>query len=351
MEAAIKHVLKTYLEEYVLGLDNLDTSKLPVTLSNLTLKEAKIKEDIEQDSNSPLQFIDGTIGTVQFHPVSLFGRIKVVASDVVLNVNFNPIKAVQRAMRQPVDDETDVQNQVPLDIQERLAGVPALKAAQSALLPPKAGAPPHAGKGSSVLFCEMHQLSEKRPKATFRRAPCSSCGTILDTNYAELTHCAGCAEKMGRCMICGNASSSGSGAQRRSSSIPRTASSQLPEPLDLSSEDLLSEKLSMQPIASSNLRASSRSGMQGAPVDKAPSRSLIPGSAVAAVASLLPNGVSVGDGINCGGGNSDKQGMFGNFGIFHGCTGGVSACSSTRLHDSRDYTHVEPPVMPNTMAT
>mmetsp|Transcript_19363 Transcript_19363/g.45030 ORF Transcript_19363/g.45030 Transcript_19363/m.45030 type:complete len:350 (-) Transcript_19363:42-1091(-) len=347
MDSAIKYVLKTYLEEYVLGLDNLDTSSLPVTLSNLTLKEAKIKEDMEQDSNSPLQFIDGTIGKVQFQPVSLFGRIRVVASDVVLNLNFNPIKAVQRAMRPPVDDELDEQNQVPMDIQEKLAGVQAPSAVQTALIPPKAAAQASAGRSSTVLFCEMHKRSEKRPKAAFRRAPCNSCGTVLDTNFAELTHCASCAEKKGRCMICGNASSSSStaGAHRRSSSTPK--SPQTKELEDFSLEDLLSEKLSKQPIASSNIRASSRSsgGLPGAaPVDQAPSRSLIHGSAVAAMASLLP-GRAV-DGINCGGGNAaEKQSLFG---MFHGC-GGVSSCSSTRQHDSRDYTHVEPPVLPKSM--
>mmetsp|Transcript_62161 Transcript_62161/g.148288 ORF Transcript_62161/g.148288 Transcript_62161/m.148288 type:complete len:361 (+) Transcript_62161:98-1180(+) len=360
MESAIKYLLKTYFEEYVLGLDNIDTSKLPVTLSNLTLKEAKIKEGMEQDSDSPLQFMDGSIGKVQLRPVSIFGQIQVVASDVVLNLNFNPIKAVKKAILPAVDDESDLQNQVPLDIQEQLAAMPSISAIQASLLPPShPPAMPSTGQ-SSPAFCRMHNSSERRPKAHPRRAPCSACGLVLDTNYAELAYCAACSQKQRRCMICGETAVAATSStapvdaarggdtcpkqlgQQRCAPVRSASSPPIPEPEDLP-DDHFAERLSIKPIFSSNIRASSRS--HSGPAGQAqPTPITMPGSAVSAVASLLPG--SFGEGIACGTGGGGKKDYFG---FLTRCD--ISQCSSTRLHDSRDYTHVEPALLPKSLIT
>mmetsp|Transcript_11313 Transcript_11313/g.25755 ORF Transcript_11313/g.25755 Transcript_11313/m.25755 type:complete len:327 (-) Transcript_11313:36-1016(-) len=323
MESAIKYLLKTYFEEYVLGLDNLDTSKLPVTISNLTLKEAKIKEDMEQDCDSPLQFIDGTIGKVQFRPVSLFGQIQVVASDVVLNMHFNPIKAVQRAMKPAVDDETDLQNQVPMDVHEKLAAMHSVQAVQAALqtkqdsaASPMTGAPNH--------FCALHKLPEKRLQGVFRRALCSSCGMVQGTHYTEFTYCEPCAAKLGRCMICATGSSHVSSPSMRRF----TASSRILEPEELSTTDLLGDVLGERSAATSG---------QAEPAQR--QHVVIPGGAVAAVASLLPGGANGG----ADGGHAPPEKSPSLFSLFRGC--GAANCMSAKQPDSRDKAQLEQPAL------
>eukprot|EP00928_Gymnodinium_smaydae_P069692 TRINITY_DN5334_c0_g2_i2.p1 TRINITY_DN5334_c0_g2~~TRINITY_DN5334_c0_g2_i2.p1 ORF type:complete len:853 (+),score=135.70 TRINITY_DN5334_c0_g2_i2:457-3015(+) len=52
-------------------------------------------------------------------------------------------------------------------------------------------------------FCELHDVSSKRPKQSPRPSSCTSCGVLVQTSYAKFALCPACSEQKRRCMICG----------------------------------------------------------------------------------------------------------------------------------------------------
>lgn len=214
MESILKHVLKSYFDEYVEGLDrNIDCSELPVNIRNLKIKDKRIREEME---DSAFEFTDGTIGRVQMH-MSWRGQLEVLADNIVLKFTFYPMKAMKKALlpeawqekaeeeeEEKEDKEDDEENQVPLDIQRRLATPPPQAASQLGQLGAR-GLQPQLPLQRPVQprFCSAHQTSEKRPKVEPHTFECESCRMQLQTNYAEAKLCPACSEKDGRCMCCG----------------------------------------------------------------------------------------------------------------------------------------------------
>jgi len=203
----VRYILKSYFDDFVEGLDrNIDCSELPVNIRNLKIKHHRIKEEME---DSAFEFTDGTIGRVQLQ-MSWRGHLEVLADNIVLNFSFYPMKAMKKALLpeawrkeedeedEKEDKEDDAENQVPLDIQRRLAAHPPAQQGPR-------GSPPQQPPPMPVppRFCVAHGTSEKRPKAEPRTFECETCRVQLQTNYAEAKLCPPCSEKNGRCMCCG----------------------------------------------------------------------------------------------------------------------------------------------------
>merc|ERR1719247_2835512 len=108
------------------------------------------------------------------------------------------------------DQEEDLQNQVPIDIQMGLA----------ALRPGGVGAAMR-GAGHSPpqqvppCYCDLHDEPGKRRKAEPRPCQCSSCKIPLQTNYVDFELCPTCSRQELRCMCCG------AGASVASAQLPR----------------------------------------------------------------------------------------------------------------------------------
>lgn len=52
-------------------------------------------------------------------------------------------------------------------------------------------------------YCRAHNTTQKRGKVEPRYQDCSSCRTMIQTNYADFALCPPCSDKQDRCMICG----------------------------------------------------------------------------------------------------------------------------------------------------
>lgn len=202
MQSSLKYILKSYFDDYVEGLDrNIDTSQFPIIVSNLKIKDHKIREEME---DSAFQFTDGHIGRVQMQ-MSWGGHVEIIADNIVLNFSFYPMKAMKRALMPwkkdedeedaKEDREDDEENQVPLEIQRRLSAKQLAQGQSQQNLQPQKPVPPR--------FCAAHGSSEKRPKVEPRAFQCETCHMTLQTNYAEARLCPPCSEKEGRCMCCG----------------------------------------------------------------------------------------------------------------------------------------------------
>lgn len=170
MQDALSSILHNSFGEYIEGLHNLDTSRFPLTLSNLKLKPSRIQEEMDEDGKFPFDITAGRIGSISVNPG--WGTVEVKASDIVLNFTFNPMKAMRAAMKGPDPEEQEVRHQ-----------------------PPPPPVPPR--------YCRLHSSSEQRPKVEPRFKECYSCRTKVQTNYADFTLCPPCSEKEHRCMLCG----------------------------------------------------------------------------------------------------------------------------------------------------
>lgn len=98
MESVLRHVLKHFLDTYISGLDNIDCSTLEgVTLRDLKLKDERIAQGNEGQEDSPLQLVAGSVGMLQLKALEL-GKLQIVASEVVFDFSFSPMKALQQAV-------------------------------------------------------------------------------------------------------------------------------------------------------------------------------------------------------------------------------------------------------------
>lgn len=188
--SAVSYFLNHYFEAWVEGLHRLDCSSFPIVLRNLRIKEQRIKE--EMDDNGAFDFVGGTIGQITLN-MSWSGEIEVAADNVKLNFSFSPRKWINKQIygepEEKDDEEDDRENEVPIEIQQKLAAVPPQAA-------PQPNVPPR--------FCVAHGTSEKRAKAEPRSFSCRSCGQPVQTNYAEAVICPNCSDKENRCMCCGS---------------------------------------------------------------------------------------------------------------------------------------------------
>lgn len=196
--ALITSFLKSFFEEYVSGLENVQDGAFsgPLTLKDLTLKVDRINEEIDDVGTCPFSLTDGKIGTLSLKPGWL-GGLTICASAVELNLSFSAMKAMQGAMGGNGEDpEEDYQNQVPWDVQQGMTN----------------GYPPQPQlvniPKNTAVFCSDHDESEKRPKVEPQTRPCQHCKTDLTTNYQDFALCPNCSGNLHKCMICGKAASS-----------------------------------------------------------------------------------------------------------------------------------------------
>jgi len=198
--ALVTGFLKSFFEEYVSGLENVKESNFsePLTLHDLTLKVAKINEEIDDVGTCPFNLTDGKIGSLSLKPGWL-GGLTICASAVELNLSFSAMKAMKGAVagNSGEDMEEDLQNQVPWDVQQGMIN----------------GHPPQPIpiNKQSAVFCKDHETSEQRIKAEPMTRPCQHCKQDLTTNYKEFALCPNCSGTVHKCMICGKAAV-GSGA-------------------------------------------------------------------------------------------------------------------------------------------
>eukprot|EP00439_Symbiodinium_sp_Y106_P069252 s474_g11.t2 len=108
MEAAIRRLLESTFGEFVEGMDRASASSFPMTLQDLNLKEKAIQEELDEDGNFPFDLTSGRIGQVTVSP-GWMGNVEVVATGIVLNFTFSPMKAMNNAFRKDDPDEEEEQ--------------------------------------------------------------------------------------------------------------------------------------------------------------------------------------------------------------------------------------------------
>eukprot|EP00811_Abedinium_folium_P032472 NODE_5514_length_1763_cov_3.072738.p1 GENE.NODE_5514_length_1763_cov_3.072738~~NODE_5514_length_1763_cov_3.072738.p1 ORF type:complete len:553 (+),score=174.08 NODE_5514_length_1763_cov_3.072738:88-1659(+) len=229
MGSLLKYVVESYLDDYISGLGNMDCSSFPVTLRNLSLKDVKIRDDMAKTCGCPLELMSGMIGSAQL-TMSWLGNIEVVANNVVLQLNFSPMKVMKKAIlpNGPGEGYDDAENQVPpLHVQQCMAAVlPAMRQQQEQQQqqqheqqheqsrsmqqqPPlrmqhtasRTGMLP--GSSAVPRYCFAHGSSEKRQKGEPRKYECASCQAQLQTSYVDACLCTVCSEKENCCLCCG----------------------------------------------------------------------------------------------------------------------------------------------------
>ncbi|CAE7310572.1 unnamed protein product [Symbiodinium natans] len=108
MEAAIRGLLESSFGDYVEGLDRASAGSFPMTLKDLKIKEAAVQEELDEDGNFPFDLSSGRIGQITVSP-GWMGTVEVVATGIVLNFSFSPMKAMNNAFKkeEPDDEEAD----------------------------------------------------------------------------------------------------------------------------------------------------------------------------------------------------------------------------------------------------
>lgn len=190
METALKTLLEHTFGDYVSGLDRQDVSKFPLTLRNLTLKEKRIQEDLDEDASFPFDVTSGTIGSVSVTPGWL-GTVDVVATNITVKLSFSPMKAMRVAMKPDEEETWD-------DHVAKQRGPPFAGPGGQVFRPPPPPAPPVAPR-----YCKLHATSDSRTKVEPRMRDCKRCKLEIQTNYADFEFCPPCSEAERRCMLCG----------------------------------------------------------------------------------------------------------------------------------------------------
>lgn len=194
MEAALRSMLQTTFGEYVDGLDKAQGASFPLVLKDLKLKAKKIQEEMDDgDGNLPFDITGGKVGSITVSP-GWMGNVEVVASNIVLNFAFAPMKAMNKAMNRKSDEDEEDNEPVP---QQQIQGR-SMQQMQAQCSPPPAPAAPVPPR-----YCTRHGTSEQRVKVEPRMVECGSCRTTVQTNYSEFTLCPGCSDREQRCMLCG----------------------------------------------------------------------------------------------------------------------------------------------------
>lgn len=65
-------------------------------------------------------------------------------------------------------------------------------------------APTQQAQGERPRYCCLHDRSDKRKKGEPRVRGCKACHLHIETNYADMSFCPPCSQKLDRCMVCGN---------------------------------------------------------------------------------------------------------------------------------------------------
>jgi hypothetical protein len=192
MESLWRHILKSIFDEFVTGLDdNIDYSSSTVNLWDLNLKSEKIHEMYGDCLTSPVEFSDGKIGSVEMK-MSWLGKIEISATNMVLNLNFTPFKAMKNAIMPGPELQEGFVHRVPEDLRRpeywasALGKQPALPMARP-------------------RYCKAHFARTQRKKGEVRETQCARCKARLQTNYVECELCIPCSLRECQCVLCGTA--------------------------------------------------------------------------------------------------------------------------------------------------
>jgi len=193
MESLWRHILKSIFDEFVDGLDdNIDCSKSMVELWDLQLKREKIQDIYGDCHRSPVEFSDGKIGSMQMK-MSWLGNIEISATNVVLNLNFTPFKAMKNAIMPGAELQEGFVHRVPDDLRraEHWRSLFCCSGSGEKTTPP-------------VLprYCRAHGTKARRKKGEARDEQCSRCKVRLLTNYVECSLCIPCSVRESQCLIC-----------------------------------------------------------------------------------------------------------------------------------------------------
>jgi len=189
MEAALRSLLESTFGDYVDGLQNTNGASFPLTMKDLRLKEKKIQEELDEDGGFPFDITDGRIGAIKVTP-GWMGTVEIVATNIVLNFSFSPMKAMNQALKGDEDGSQEEQMHAPGRQHPAHPGMP-MRASpvQAAPVAPR--------------YCTKHGSSEQRVKVEPRMVECTVCHTKVQTNYEEFTMCPQCSDREQRCMLCG----------------------------------------------------------------------------------------------------------------------------------------------------
>lgn len=196
MQSIWKNILKSIFDEFVAGLDdNIKCSESSglVDLWDLRIREQKVHDMFADATASPIEFIDGKIGTMQMKMKWFDGRIEIAASNVVLNLNFTPLKALKAAIL-PDSTPEGFAHRVPADLRRADHWSAVLSGRPS---PPQA----------HPRFCYLHRRKTDRKIGEVRSGQCVRCKVRLQTNYDECQLCAVCSVRENCCLICGKETS------------------------------------------------------------------------------------------------------------------------------------------------
>ena len=95
MESVFRYVLKQFLDQYVIGLDGkIDYSASAVNLEDLHLRD-ELMRYLRENNDTPFELQDAKISSLSLHMTEL-GKLQVVASQVVLDFDLVPVKALGR---------------------------------------------------------------------------------------------------------------------------------------------------------------------------------------------------------------------------------------------------------------
>merc|ERR1712147_70479 len=120
--------------------------------------------------------------------MSWLGQIEISASNVVLNLNFTPLKALKAALLpESTEDEGYAHSMKDLRTPEHWTSILGGKASPPQVLP---------------RFCVEHRKRHARKLAEARASNCARCRVRLQTNYVECTLCTNCSARENMCLIC-----------------------------------------------------------------------------------------------------------------------------------------------------
>lgn len=196
MESIVRYILKQYLDDYISGLDGricCSTRDGVVTLRNVKLRREALES--ATDAPSSLEIEGGTIGSLQFKAVRL-GKVQVVASDVVFDFTFKPIKAILEdtagsSLMQKMHEFWEAGSTLWEGPEQTLELGPATNVG-------------FAYRDTAVpAYCSAHLEPEDRQTGPACAAECNVCRGSVRTNYAQCTLCPYCSERERRCVICG----------------------------------------------------------------------------------------------------------------------------------------------------
>lgn len=199
MESVFRYVLKQFLDQYFTGLDGkIDYSRSAVNVKEGLHLRDELMQHLRENNESPFELQDCKIGSLSVHMTEL-GKLQVVASNLVLDFNLVPVKALGRAW---VAGQEAQAAAAPGFAHEVLESENKGNGGYwSALFQDK---PLPRPVELTANYCLAHVNPASRRRGSVRITDCKVCEEKVQTNFKCLTVCMCCSLKFGRCLHCGS---------------------------------------------------------------------------------------------------------------------------------------------------